>query len=367
MTLADKQQDWEKRKKYAELKGEAFEEAYPETETPIVEKKDDDLPPEVVIPELTDDKLIEALNKRGIKTSSLTDLMPQASAEEIAQQKEKRKSDMLAFGLQTGKFKAEEYDAFQQESANKLSVVMTEIETTLSEKIRAANPDLSPDQVAEQVAQYTFSHLPEDSILRKEREQELLKMADGKLQTKYKNILNLESDFEQHEQGLINKTNRENKVKAGLPVFQKDIATVLGSLATIEVPVNDLQNEQNNATVKVTFNEDDLREVQESFLHPDNVVQQLTKGYTVDELKEQAELMLLKKHFPRLLAQAAKDYNSIQKDKYIKARKGLTGHDRDLDISDDNLETNPNKQVYDDLKATAENEGLLPKTAATAS
>jgi hypothetical protein len=363
MTLEQKQEDWKKRKGYAELKGEAFDEPFPEADKPADPPASDALPPEPKAAELTDESVIAFLNEKGIKTTNLQDLMPQPSAEEIAQAKQKRTTDMLAYGLSTGKFKKEEYDAFQNESANKLAVAMAEIETTLTEKIKAANPDLTQDQVAEQVAQYTFSNLPEDSILRKEREQELLLMADGKLKNKYKNIYGLEADFEQHEQGMINKTNRENKVQAALPVFQKDIDAVLGSLSFMEVPVNDTQNEKNNATVKVTFNETDLKEVKESFLHPDNVVRQLTNGYTVDELKEQAELMLLKKHFPRLISQAAIDYNSGQKDKYMKARKGLRDKET-VDVSDDNLEVNENTKFYDDLKAEAAATGLIAKPAA---
>ena len=256
---------------------------------------------------------------------------------------------MLAFGLSTGKFKKDEYDTYQLAQANKLANIKIEI----TEKIQAANPELTEAQVAEKVALYTFEHLEEGDVLRTTREQELLEMADSRLKNKYKNIVNLENDFEQYEQGINNKTNLENKVKAALPVYQNDVATVLGSLRSFEVPVNDTQNPANNVMVKLEFSDDDLREVQAALTTPDAIVRQVKNGYTVDQLKEEVELVLIKKHFNRLVSKAAKDYNSVQKDKYIKGLKGLLP-EKNLDIADDNL-GNGNEAIYQELIDSAQN------------
>jgi len=327
-----------KAQQYAELSGEPYVEPFPdaivEEIAPVIDEKK----------ELSNEELVKMLNERaGIQLNSLEDLKPQPTEDEIRAAKEKREADKLAFGLGTGRFKKEEYDAFQQAQADKLGIIKTEI----AAKIQAAYPELTEDQVAEKVAIYTGANL-EDDVLRAEREAELLQLADNKLQSQFKNIINLDTDFEQHEQGITNKANFENKVKAALPVYQKDLSTVLSGLSVIEVPVNDLKNPENNHTVKLSFSEDDLKEVEDAFLDPDQIIRHVKEGYTPDKIKGEAEMVLIKKHFARLVSQGAKDYNSAQKEKYLNGRKGLMPGNTTIDIANDNL-SKGNEQVYQEL------------------
>jgi hypothetical protein len=348
MTKEEKLQAREQAKNYADLQGIAYVDPHPELdqpETPPTEKVVED--PNKVIPaaiEITDDVLMKELNKRGIQASSLTDFLPKPSEDEIKLATEKRNSQKLAFGLSTGKFNQNEYDAFIKAQENRLEVVKDE----LVEKIKAANPDFTPDQVAEKLAIYTFANLPQDDILRIQREQELMDLADTKIKNKYANIINLDNDYDQYEQGITNKANFERKVQAALPVYQNDLKTVLGGLSVLETSVNDVQNPANNVPIKVTFSEADLREVEEAFLQPEQIVRQIKAGYTIETIREEAETVLLKKHWQRLLSQAAKDYNSVQKEKYINGRKGLMPGSGEIDISDDSLATS-NEALYKEL------------------
>lgn len=348
MTEQDKQQARENAQTYADLQGIPYVDPFPETpvaeipvvETPIVETPIVEIP----VTELSDEQLLQALDKRGIKTSKLEDLLPKPSEAELEVIRAKRESDKLAYGLSTGKFKKEDYDAFLKAQENKMGVIKSD----MAEKIKIANPDFTPEQVEEQIGIYTLSNLPADNILRIQREQELIELADSKLQKKFSNIVNLDSDFDQHQQGITNRTNFERKVQAALPVYKSDLKSVLTGLGTLETSVNDTQNPENNVPIKVTFSEKDLQEVEEALLQPEQIYRQIKDGYTVESIREEAETVLLKKHWPRLISQAAKDYNSTQKDKYLKARHGLMPAAGEIDVSDDKLLTE-NQQVYQQL------------------
>lgn len=339
-----------KARHYAELMGVEYVDPHPDA-APLVDNQQQQQQqqqnPEL---ELSEDKLLEMLSKKGIKVNSLQDLLPKQTEEEIQAAKDKRKNDMLAYGLTTGKFKVEEYDAFQKLTANKMDIIKSD----LVEKIKTAHPELTDEQIEEQVAIYTFANREEGDVLRTQREQELIELADSKLQKQFKHIYNLESDFEQHEQGVTNKTNFENKVKAALPVYQKDVATVLGGLKSFPVAIPDTKNPANSVTVDVKFSDADLKELEDALLLPDNIIRQVKNGYTVNQLQEEAKLVLMKQHFDRIISQTAKDYNSIQKEKYIRGQKGVMPNLSLLDISDDDLGST-NQQVYNDLIESANN------------
>ncbi len=337
---------------YAELQGIEYVDPFPDADGGNTEEKPDGDKPPVVIAsnsDLTDEQLLEMLTKKGINVSSLEDLRPKLTEEEIQAAKDKRKNDMLAFGLTHGKFKAEEYDAFQKLTSNKMDLIKSD----LVEKIKLANPELTQDQIDEQVALYTFANREEDDVLRIQREQELIELADSKLQKQFKNIYNLENDFEQYEQGVTNKTNFENKVKAALPVYQKDVASVLGGLKAFQVPIPDTKNPANTVMVDVKFSDADLKELEDALLLPDNIVRQVKNGYTVDQLQREAKTVLLTQHFDRIISQTAKDYNSIQKEKYIRGQKGIMPQFGTLDISSDDMGS-LNSDVYNDLIKEAE-------------
>ena len=339
---------------YADLQGKEYVDPHPDFDEAGI--KIQAAPPannsNTVIPivdeELSTDKLLEMLAKKGIKVNSLEDLQPKQTPEEIEAAEQKRKSDMLAYGLSTGKFKKEEYDFYQQATANKIAIITSD----LTEKIKAAHPELTEEQVEEKVANYTMAHLPADDVLRVQREQELIELADSRLQKKFKNIYSLESDFDQHLQGINNKTNLENKVKAALPVYQRDVDSVLGQFKKIVVPVNDTKNPANNIDVELEFSDTDLNELRDALLTPDNIVRQVKNGYTVEQLQKEAQAVLLTQHWERLISQAAKSYNSKQKDLYLRGRKGLMPDAHTLDISDDNL-AGGLQDIYDQLKDSA--------------
>jgi hypothetical protein len=343
--------DMSKEQMYAELQGKEFTPATqpanvndtPPATPPATPPSNDDLPPE-----LDDAALLALLKNKGISVESLEALKPQPTPEEIQQAQQKRKAEMVAFGLSSGKFNQEQYDNFIRESADKIAV----IKVGLTEKIKAANPDLSEDDIAEKVSLYTLAHLPADDVLRVEREQELIEMAEGKLQKKYAGIYNLESDYENHQRGINDKAAFEAKVLAATPQLQNDVATVMAGLREFEVPVPDTQNPANTVNVKVSFNDADLAEMSNAFLTPEQIERRVRKGYTKEQLESEIKAALYMQHLPRIISKAAKDYHSFQKDKYLAGRKGVLPH-LELGLSETPEITDDVKLQYEQLKQSA--------------
>lgn len=324
---------------YAELQGTEYVDPYPETPA---DELDEPKPDEIKEP--SNEEILVLLNKRGIAVSSLDDLKPQPTEAEIQAAKENRESEMLAYGLGTGKFKKEEYDAYQLAQANKIGVIKDELQVEMAEMF----PELSEEAILEKIAQYTFEHLEENDPLRQRREKELLAQAESKIKDKYKNIANLANDYDQHQQGLTNKTNTEQKIKAALPVYQADLAKALEGLQNIQVPVNDTKNPANNVMIPVKFSDTDIAEIREAFLNPDIIIGRVQNGYTQEQLQGETKAALIVKHWDRILVQYAKDYNSQMKAGYIRGVKGLKS-ELNPDISDDNLDNNPHNAQYQDL------------------
>lgn len=343
LTEAQKQEERVKVQQYAELQGIAYVDPYPE-------QAPEDKKPEQ--PELSTDQLLELIKKNtGISLSSLADLdklKPQPTEEEIAAQKEKRNTEMLTYGLSQGKFKKEEYDAYQTAIANKKDLVRGEISAQLTE----ANPEMAPEAIQEMVANYFFENMEETHPLRVAREKEITTLSELQIKNKFKNIVNLPTDFEQYEEGLNRQLNNEKKIQATLPVYKADVNRALQSLRTFTVEIPDTKNPANTVSVDLDYDDKDLKEVEDQFLSNDMIIRAVKDGVTLDQLKGEAKMVLVEKHLSRLISQAAKKYNATQKDGYIQGRKGLNSGSDNLAIHDDKL-GDTLEDVYKELIASA--------------
>lgn len=335
-------------RQYAELMKEEYvdpfppEQQQPDPNLPIVQQINPD--------DLTEEQLLAIVNKRnGTTLTSLEALKPQPTAEEIESKKREREAAMFSFGLTSGKFKQEDYDAYQQAKGNKLAVVRSEVVTQFT----AAFPDLLPDAIEEKVANYFFENLDPADAMRIAREKELLTLADVQINSKYKNIIDLPNDYAQHEEGLNKESNFQRKVQATLPVYTADVNKALQSLQHFTVDVPDTKNPANTVTVPLEYADNDLKEVADLLLTNDQVNKAVAEGTTFEQIKEIADFILWKKHGPRLISQASKKYNSIQKENYIAGRKGLLNNGQEgLDVSQEDQKT-PLDEQYDQMIASA--------------
>ena len=87
-------------------------------------------------------------------------------------------------------------------------------------------------------------------------------------------------------------------------------------------------------------------------LTPEQIEIAVKQGMNLEQLKGQAELVLMQKHLPRLISQAAKNYAATQKEKFISGRKGgINLGGGAIEVHDDNLGSSLD-EVYDELEAS---------------
>lgn len=335
-----------KAKQYAELMNEEYVNPFPE------EQPDPNKPEPTK--ELSTEQLLEEINKRkGLNLTSLDELealKPQPTAEEIAAEKEKHNTEMMAYGLTNGKFKKEEYDAYQQALANKKDLVRSEITASL----QAANPEMSEDAIQEMTAQYFFENLSEDNPLRIAREKEIMTLSDIKIKDKFKNIVDLPQDYENHVGEITSKANFERKKQATIPVYTADVKTALQSLKHFSVEIPDTKNPANTVTVDLEYGDNDLKEMEDLLLTDAQINRATKEGLTIEQITGEAELVLVKKHLNRLISQAAKKYNATQKEGYIQGRKGgINLGGGAIEVHDEELGSSLN-DVYDQLLENAQ-------------
>lgn len=285
---------------------------------PIVTPKADT----VITPEskeLSDTELLELLNKRNIKVASLEELKPKATDEEIKAAAEKRKNDVIAFGLKENKFKKEDYDNLIKAESDKEKFLFS----SFAAELKQQNPNISDDEIQNEWSVFTLSNLEDGDFKKNQRKKELNELAELKLKNQFSSIYNVEKEYSAYEQNQNQNAAFTQKVQAAFPVYQKDVQSVIEKLKSQKVTIEDTQNPANNVDVEITYNDADLKELQDAFLDKTEIIKRIKNGYTVEAMIEDADMFLWKKHKGRHLSKAAKDYNSIQQDKYLAGRHGI--------------------------------------------
>lgn len=292
-----------------------------EAEEKLKKEKESKIPESTLTPEgdLSNDKLIELLAKKGITVSSLDDLKPKLSEAEIKDAEEKRKGKMVAYGIETGKFKIDDYNTLQKLQENKTAIFIDE----LTSEIKAANPEITEDQLSEQLKEYTLSHLDENDPRRKRREKELNIVAEQRLKEQFGSIYNLPSEFENYEKSEQSKYQLQRKIEAGLPVYKEDVKNIIEWVKKQDFVIEDKEHPENNVSIPFEFNEAKLKQITDAFLTESQIVQSISNGYDLEAMKQQAKMFLIGTDIESIVNHSAKHYNSTQKDKYINGRKNL--------------------------------------------
>lgn len=269
--------------------------------------------------DISDEELVKLLTKKGISISSLEDFKPKATEAEIVEAKEKRENEMLAYGLKNNKFKREDYDNLKKLEARKEAVILDE----LTSEIKAANPEISEEDLEDEIKEYKMEHLKENDPRRIRRAKELNTMADQRLKEQYSSIYNLPQEFDKYEQSEQSKYQLKRKVEAGLPVYKKDVNDVLEWVKKQSFVIEDKDNPENNISVPFEFNENKIKQLEKAFLSQAQADDRITHGYNLETMKQEAKMFLIDNDINAIVSHAAKQYNSAQKEKYINGRKNL--------------------------------------------
>lgn len=329
---------------YSELSGEPYVEPFPET--PADPNKT------VITPEakkVSDDEVMAFLKEKGIAVNSIDDLKPKPTEAELAVIETKKREDRKLYGITNGKFTLDEYVAYEQAKNNKLGIIRDEVRSQLA----TAFPDLEEAAIEEKISNYLFEHLPEGDPMRVAREKELMEIAGNRINSKFKNIVSLDADFEQHSQGETNKANFLRKVEATLPVLKSDVEQAIASFKVYDMSIEDVNNTGKSMTIPFELPEEGAAELQAAFLSPKEVERRVKEGYTIDQIKEELELVILKKYKNQMFANLVKMYNSNEKANYLAGRKGL-GAENILDIASDIEDGSPHADEYKQLLQSAQ-------------
>ena len=184
----------------------------------------------VVASELTDEQFLAFYEKKtGKKLTSLDELKPVETEEEIQKKKEQRDSDVVAFGLQNKLFTSEQYKNYVADVSNKQDLVF---ENYKADALEADSRLTEADILAEFNEKYGIDS-EEGSRRHKRGQKELDIIADKIIRSSYQEILSVEDKYGAHVSDINAKAQVENKIAAELPKYKADVQFALTEVQKI--------------------------------------------------------------------------------------------------------------------------------------
>lgn len=284
-------------------------------ENPVIDDKnppatpnDEDKNKEVVIPEINDAAVLKYLQQKGLSVNSLDDLNKPVTEADLAKQAEDRESAKLTYGLNKGLFNRKTHEQYILDKSNKQQLVFAQF----YQEAKKEDADLSDDDIQAEFASKYGLDAEEGTRKYKRGQQELDILSDIILKNKYQNIYKLDNDFDAYEKQTTTQKEFERTILAEAPVFKKHVDDVFGELKKITTKFTD------DESYDVEVLDDALNSLKEKFLDKDYVAQQISKGYTKEEIKDIAFTALLRQNWP-VIAQ------EIVKQALYKQQKGVKG------------------------------------------
>ena len=248
--------------------------------------------PLVIVAELSDDQLLEALRKKGLQVTSFDDLKPKEDPALLAEQ---RDAAVLSYGLTKGKFNKKEYESLVRDSNDPQNLVYQDYHAAAKKE----DPELSDEDIQAEFAD-KFGITAEPGTRKHKRgQQELSILADKLLKSKYQKIYDTENEYGQFESTQKQQLQTRQKIESAAPKYKADVDTVFNDLKKITVQFDE------HETYEVDAMEDSLQSIKTLMIDPDFASEQILKGTTVAELKEIAYTKFLRDNFPILAKKIA--------------------------------------------------------------
>lgn len=273
-------------------------------------EKEKNTPP-VVIPELTDEQLLEVIAKKsGRKITSWDELKPTPEIVDKEKAAELRESEKLSFGLKKGLFNKKQYEGFVADRQNPIGLVYT------AELNEAKKDDPEWDEEKEKEFKEDFDNkfgltLDHTSSKYKRGQKQINIIAETILRHEYNPIFGLENEYSKHEYEQTRQKEIQNKIITTAPLYKKDVEESLSSLSKIEMPFGDEKYE-------VPVSKEILNSIQEILMDKDFVSSKIIEGYTKEEMYQIAHNMVVSQNYASLAYEAAKQYKA-------KHEKGVRG------------------------------------------
>jgi hypothetical protein len=295
----------EKTKEEIESEQQAIEAKKKEDAEKVKPKEDKPVLTTDVTSELDDASLLALLEKRGIKVSSIEELTPKEDAAVIA---EKRESAKISYGLNKGTITKKQYENFVVDSRDPKNLVFGQYHADA----KAEDPNLTDDQIQEDFVMEFGLDAEAGTRKHKYGQQKLSLLANKMLQEKYPAILSLDNDFTSYETEQRNLSQIQAKVKAGMPVYNKDVDDVFVELEKINTKFSD------DEEYVVPALKESLESIKSQFLDSKYAAGKIVNGYKKEDLKEIAFTTFLRQNFPYLAKEIANQ-------KLLKQQAGTRG------------------------------------------
>lgn len=298
-----------------ELPGEKPIETKPESNLQEPEKKPenkDEKPiPGASLPELTDEAVMKYLQeKKGLSVSSFEDLNKPLTEADIQKKAEQRDNEKLSYGLNKGMFNRKTHEQFILDRSNKKDLVFAQY----YQDSKKEDPSLSDEDIQAEFASKFGQDAEPNTRRHKRGEQEIEILADIILQNKYPTIFKLDSEYDSFENTTKQQREFDQKIKAGAPIFKKDVEDIFSELKKVTTKFSD------DESYEVEVLDDALASLKEKFFDKNFVTQKISQGYTREELKDIAFTALLKENWPIF----AKEISNQALLKHQKGVRGIT-------------------------------------------
>src|SRR6185503_7806816 len=189
---------------------------------PAPPKKDKKPEPDNEAADIEDDKLLQALDKRGIKVANIDDLKPKPDPAVTA---EKREADKLSYALSKGNVSKKLYDNYVRDTLNPQNLVFEQY----AAEQKAADSTLTDDEIRDEFENRFGMNAESGSRQFQRGVKEIGVIADKLLRDKYPTIYNIDAEFDRYETDQQNKQHLQNLIKTKAPVYKRDVEALITS------------------------------------------------------------------------------------------------------------------------------------------
>lgn len=215
-----------------------------------------------------DAAIIAALGKRGLKVTSLEELVnPTSPTVELTQEQkealeQKRQNDIRSYALQAGKVTTTQLDSYVRESSIPAVDLAFQIykQDILAEEQAAGTPteNLPTDEeIRADFDEINYLKANETDPKRKAAEKRIAKMVDSHLKNKYAPVYSLEADYNQNQQSEALRNTYNATVDEALSSIEPDFTfEITDNNQKITYPVKLSADDIN--TIKTLYTGDDM-------------------------------------------------------------------------------------------------------------
>lgn len=274
----------------------------PNEETPKEDKKEE-LPIKAETPteikaeakEISDADFLEYFKKKtGKELKSFEEIIPQATAEEIA---EKREASKLAYAIQNNLISKKQYDAAIADSSNSANLVFEDFKSDAL----AEDSTLSDEQIQEEYAEEFGLNADPNSAKYKRGQKKLTLMADKILKEKHASFFQIDGKYSQHEAAESIAAERNNKIISEAPKYKQVVESAFAKKSKVGVQIN-------GAPFEIQIDESDFADIKEGFLSKSISEENILKGYTPENLEEVIGMAIINKNIKKILESHSNKY-----------------------------------------------------------